>query len=1064
MPKSMRIAGLLFLSGFCALVYQTVWLRELRLIMGASTPATATVLAIFMGGLGLGGLILGKRADKVKRPLAFYARLEAGIAVLSAITPFILDAGRSIYLGLGGTLVLGIFMGTIVRMVISVIVLIGPTLLMGGTLPAAARAARSLADVSNKNLALLYGANTLGAVAGAVLSTFHLLEFHGNRKTLWMACLINVFVFVLARSQSRRIEAGSDGEGITEQGSTEKVREPLSRGLVVSTPGWFILLAATVSGLVFFLMEIVWYRMLGPIMGGTTFTFGTILAVALLGIGIGGLLYSFRPNRVPLLNSFAWTCALEAFFLIIPYALGDRIAETALALRTFGLFGFWECVAGWTFISTIVVFPAAVVAGYQFPLLISLLNPEDERFAWKIGLTYGFNTAGCIAGSLLGGFGLLPLLTAPGVWRLAVMLVAALSLVTILLSLGKREVLFSASRIALFVIVILAVVFSFSEGPSAVWRHSGIGVGRAYPLTERTAMSEYETWKKERKAGIVQEWDGAESSVALANFSDGLAFFVNGKSDGHTITDAGTQIMAGLIAGLLHDDPKTSFVVGLGTGSTAGWLAAIPSMERVDVAEIEPVISKVAEACGPVNHEAMKNPKMNVISGDGREIIMSSPRKYDIIASEPSNPYRAGISSLFTVDFYNSVAARLNRGGIFVHWVQAYEIDASAIWTIYTTLTEVFPYVETWRTISGDITLLASKEPFHFDIPRLRKRIASQPYSDALRFAWHVDSLEGFLARRIAGAQLAQKIHSLPVKTINTDDQNHLEFDFARSVGKQRNFSAEQIYIEGRKFPDFDALLSDPHVDRTEVERRRLKNVPFSLRDASVIKAEEGKTKVRFDEALAGGDLVAARQILKSNGDQLPFDTNRALLPIIFMESGDPGTEKAIANHRAYSSEEAVALMALYSVKKRQWDQALDISLEFISLLRKNPWPSELVVNRLFALFPVIAKNTGDGTRKLVAALLDSPFAVYAHDKQRYFAAFLLAKSDTGNDYCAILKKQKYYFNVGNIEYLKYLYSCKDNDEVLKKRIAKEIGQVSGGQSSSFGQIMEYVSYRAQKK
>lgn len=1064
MSKSVRIAGLLFLSGFCALVYQTVWLRELRLIMGASTPATATVLAIFMGGLGLGGLFLGKRADRVKMPLAFYAKLEAGIAVLSAITPFILDAGRSVYLGFGGTLVLGMFMGTVVRMVISVFVFIGPTFLMGGTLPAAARAARSMADVSNKNLALLYGANTLGAVAGVVLSTFYLLEILGNRRTLWIACLINVFVFVLARSQSRKIEAGNDAEVVTEQRSMVKTDEPLPHGTLVSAPGWFILMAATVSGLVFFLMEIVWYRMLGPIMGGTTFTFGTILAVALLGIGIGGILYSLKPNRLPSLSSFAWTCALEALFLIIPYALGDRIAEAALALRTFGVFGFWGYVAGWAFIAMVVVFPVSIIAGYQFPLLISLLNPQDERFAWKIGLTYGFNTAGSIAGSLLGGFGLLPLLTAPGAWKLTAVLLAALSLVTILIAFRKRAAaLLSPAPAALFVIAALPVVLSLSEGPTAAWRHSGIGAGRSYMLAEKTPFSQYQIWKREIKEGIIREWDGVESSVALSNIG-GIAFLVNGKSDGHALNDAGTQIMAGLIAALLHDNPKSSFVVGLGTGSTAGWLAAVPSMERVDVAEIEPVIKKVAEACEPVNHEAPKNPKISVIVGDGREIIMSSARKYDIIASEPSNPYRAGISSLFTLDFYRSVASRLNPYGIFVHWVQAYEIDAGSIWTIYTTLTEVFPYVETWHTSGGDITLLASMEPFQFDIQKLRSRIVSQPYSDALRYAWHVDSLEGFLARRIAGSELAHKIHSLPVKTVNTDDQNHLEFDFARSVGTVRNFSAEQIYVEGRKFEDFHGVFANSDVDLTEVERRRLKMVPFALRDKSRIKEEEGNIKARFDQALPVEDWSAARQILRANGDRLPFNTNRALLPIVFIESNDPAADKTIADHGKYSPEEAIALTALYNVTKKQWDQALAVSLEFIAMLRKNPWPSVLVVDRLFSRFPVIAKNTEGGTGKLMDALLESPFAVYVYDKQRYLAAFILAKSDTGNDYCAILKKQRYYFNAGNLEYLKFLYECKNNDQSMEKRIAKEMDQITEGQSKSFVQMMEYLSYKTQKK
>jgi hypothetical protein len=376
----------------------------------------------------------------------------------------------------------------------------------------------------------------------------------------------------------------------------------------------------------------------------------------------------------------------------------------------------------------------------------------------------------------------------------------------------------------------------------------------------------------------------------------------------------------------------------------------------------------------------------------------------------------------------------------------------------------VFPYVESWQTTQGDITLVASHDPFRFDAARLRRRIASQPYHDALRFAWHVDSLEGFMARRIAGADLAKKIHALPLKTINTDDQNHLEFDFARSVGTVRNFSIEQIYEEGRKFPDLRAAFGNAEVDWSEIERNRLMLIPFAARDQSLIGVEEGRMRGRFDQAVSIGDWAMARQVLRLNGDRLPFNMSRALLPIVFIESNDPKAEMAIANHYSYSQEEALALKAVYAVKQQQWDHALNTSLDVINLLRKSPWASEFVVDRLFSVFPLIAQNTQGGAERLIAALLESPFAVYAFDGARYSAAFMLAKADAGNDYCAILKKDGHYLRAGNIEYLKYLYNCKDNDESTKKRIAKEIQGVASGQSSSFRQILEYLGYEATKK
>jgi predicted membrane-bound spermidine synthase len=787
-------------------------------------------------------------------------------------------------------------------------------------------------------------------------------------------------------------------------------------------------------------MELVWYRMLAPILGGSTYTFGTILAVALLGIGGGGLLYSFtsRRDRQPTLSSFAWTCAIEALVLLIPYVLGDRIAELSLVLRNFGFYGFWGYVAGWVFICTIVVFLAALISGYQFPLLISLLNPRDERFAWKIGLTYCCNTAGCIAGALLGGFGLLPLLTAPGAWKLSAFLLVGMSFFAMSVSLRKRVLPLSPIKIAFILVVALVMALSFADGPTAVWRHAGIGAGRGYLLTGESALDQFRAWKNGVKGNVLHEWDGVESSVALVNI-DGLAFFVNGKSDGHSLGDAGTQIMAGLIAAIFRDEPKTSFVVGLGTGSTAGWLAAVPSMKRVDVAEIEPVIQHVAEACGPVNRDAMKNPKIHMMIGDGREIIMSSPRKYDIIFSEPSNPYRAGISSLFTLEFYKSVANRLNPGGIFVHWLQGYEIDAGSIWTDYSTVSEVFPYVESWQTGKTDIALVASMKPFHYDVQKLRQKIAAPPYREALTSAWGEETLEGWLARRIAGTQLAEKIHSLPNRILNTDDHNHLEFDFARSVGRDRNFNIGQIYAEGRLLSDFYAPFANQDINWTEVERKRLKWISFADRDPSIIKAAEERIKSDLDNAVTKGDWAAAKKIISLNGEQLPYNTNRAVLPIVLIETDDSRAEEAIAEHSRYRPQETAALRALYSIKKERWDSAMAFSLEFISNLRQIPWAAELVVSELFSDFPMIAKNTQAGAQKLVEALLEKPFAVYAFDTERYRAAFALAKADAGVNHCTAFEDQKFYYNACNVDYLTYLYNCNKDNRLIQKSIVKEL-------------------------
>src|SRR6185436_9795495 len=190
-----------------------------------------------------------------------------------------------------------------------------------------------------------------------------------------------------------------------------------------------------------------------------------------------------------------------------------------------------------------------------------------------------------------------------------------------------------------------------------------------------------------------------------------------------------------------HPQPRRALVVGLGTGSSAGWLAAIPSMQSVDVVELEPTVARVARDCTPVNHRVLDNPKVRLYFGDGREHLLTRDERWDLIVSEPSNPYRAGVASLFTTEFYRAVAERLAPGGLFVQWVQGYEVDASTVASVYTSLTQVFPAVETWATNQSDMLLVASLAPLRHDLAREGRRAASAPYAQALADTWGVSGV-----------------------------------------------------------------------------------------------------------------------------------------------------------------------------------------------------------------------------------------------------------------------------------------------------------------------------------
>ncbi len=540
-------------------------------------------------------------------------------------------------------------------------------------------------------------------------------------------------------------------------------------------------------GFAFFLLELVWYRMLSPLLGGTIFTFGLILAVALAGIALGGLGYALvGRDRPATLFAFSVTCLLEAAAVAAGLALGDRLALLAALLRPLGNLAFAGHVIGWAAVSALVVLPPALVAGYQYPLLIALLGRGREHVGRDVGWATASNTAGAVLGALAGGFGLLPLLTAPGCWRAAALLLVALGLVAAALERGRGL----AARLAPAGIALAVLVLLAAPGPTAAFRHSGIGAGRV-DGAELSGPNETEDWLREQRRAVVWEAEGRETSVALLG-STGIAFAVNGKVDGHSRYDAGTQVMSGLLGALLHPRPRRVLVVGLGTGSTAGWLADVPGVERVDVVELEPAVAEVARRCALVNRNALANPRLRLFSGDAREHLLTTRERYDLVVSEPSNPYRAGIASLFSRDFYRAVAERLEEDGLFLQWMQAYEVHPGSIRSLYATLAAELPAIETWQTLPGDLMLVGSRAPLRHDLARLGTRIRETPFREALRDAWRTDRLEGLFARFVAGPAFARRLQDL-APPLNTDDRNALEFGFARSLGKSGLLDVEAV-------------------------------------------------------------------------------------------------------------------------------------------------------------------------------------------------------------------------------------------------------------------------------
>lgn len=971
-----KVALLLAGSGFCALVYQTVWLRLLRLVFGASTASSAAVLAIFMAGLGAGGWLLGRRVDAKPRPLAFYAILEGAIALAAGLSPFLILLVQKTYIALGGSAVLGGFGGTTVRLLLSALVLGIPTFLMGGTLPAAVRAVETVEDRGRRAVGWLYAVNTLGAVAGALVPTFFAFEFLGIQKTLWIAALLNLLVALSAWRLAQRLPVASTQD----EGEETAVELPSAPRRSVPVP--FVAVAAGGVGFAFLLMEIVWYRMLAPLLGGSSYTFGLILAVALLGIGLGGLVYGMgRRWRRPTLTVFATTCALEALLLAVPFAWGDRLAVFAAMLRNVSSAGFFALTLSWAAVTAVVVLPAAIVSGYQFPLLIALLGEGRERLGREVGLTYAANTVGAIVGSIAGGFGLIPLLGAPGVWRLATGLLLVLAVLA--LALGYRAERRLRPMALPAAAALLGLLLLFAPGPGPFWRHSPIGAGRV--PANWSGPNDIQREMEERHRQVIWEVDGVESSVAL-HADQELAFLINGKSDGSAFSDAPTQVMSGLVGAMLHPDPRRSLVIGLGTGSTAGWLASVPSMERVDAVELEPAVAQVAAAFAAVNRNVLDNPKVHLHFGDGRELLLTTRETYDVIFSEPSNPYRAGIASLFSADFYRAMRHRLRPGGIFLQWLQGYEVDPQVVRTAYATIGSVFPSVESWELQGSDLLLVASEKPILHDIDRIRARAGQEPYATALPGIWGVSGAEGFYAGFVAAPALARAFVEQEGGRLNTDDRPLLEYGFARNLGRLGLFSIADLrrLAAGRKEEKPVFRPGGAPLDWDLVRELRTVRRVFWGKKTFDGEGFTGPAAIR-DEArksYARALLTDACQLWMAQPEPPRSHVDLLLAGECLAATGDaraPHFARQLADRHPV---EAGLILAFWQRHRGQEAAAARLLADSLTAYRAEPWVFRPLVERSLVLAVELARLDRDGAARLYDAL-SKPFAARSLEQAR---------------------------------------------------------------------------------
>jgi hypothetical protein len=421
-------------------------------------------------------------------------------------------------------------------------------------------------------------------------------------------------------------------------------------------------------------------------------------------------------------------------------------------------------------------------------------------------------------------------------------------------------------------------------------------------------------------------------------------------------------------------------------------------MERVDVVELEPAIRTVAQFCAPVNRNALAHPKVHLWFGDAREAILAGREQYDLIVSEPSNPYRAGVAGLFSREYYEASARRLRPGGLFVQWIQAYEVDGASISTVYATLTSVFLVVETWKTQAGDLLFLVAKEPIVYNVAALRGKMQQPPFQEALARVWRVTALEGVFGRYIANSNLAHAV-ALADLPINTDDRTLLEFAFGRTVGRKTGFDIEALRGISRSQGYDQPILANGQLDWIKVaDARASATLLEGSRDFDLtFGPDELRTRTAAKAAFAKADAQAALQMWRAQ-TQGPGDLMELLLLAYSLAVvGDDHALAYLERLRGWLPTEADAVQAQYLWRKQQFKEAFACAERAFRAYQTDPWPLKHIMAAALEGARVACAQTVE--REQAAQLLQTlqaPFVLELLETERAVARLEMAKALDG--------------------------------------------------------------------
>lgn len=861
-----------FVSGMAALIYQVVWVRQLSLVFGGSHLAISTVLAVFMGGIALGGYVATKFPTFRINGLRTYAYLEFGIALGVSVFHLFIKFYPELYVSFASLAPLSIFYLTVIRALMAIIVLLPITTLMGATLPVLVDYFTSTKSQIGSRLSALYAINTTGAVGGVLLAGFVLLPKTGVNVTVCFALLINLLTATVAWFVSGHVRTPIDETSVI-------IKTPSVR-LLDSGIAKYVLIATAVSGFCALAYEVLWTRVLIVVVGATDYGFTSILAAFLVGIGVGSAIY----NRYKTTQEAQNVTALKLLYglggahlsigiLILTSVIGlYQLPTFYLAINTIasslGLEPFYARQMASLVVAFIYLGLPAVVMGASFPLAGDLLARYQSMSVVTVGQLAATNTVGALLGALVAGFVLIQSVGIERSLYIVILINLTCGLFLIFRSRGKKIHYLTPLIGAVLVLVTIA----FPEQLRA-WDQKFFAVYRSNQPEQFISQERIEDILSNYK--ILYYGEGVSSIVAASQIEGLKIFTTNGRVEAtNALQDRINQLALGHLPMLLHPEPKKVLVVGGGAGMTLGATSIYPSVERVTLAEIEPKVLGVIRAFSDTNQNVLDYDRLQIVINDGRNYLLTEENaSYDVITSDPIHPLFRGSGYLYTEEYFNLASSRLNFGGVMAQWLPLYQMSGDHIKSVVASFSSAFEYTSIWL-LYADAVLVGSNQPITIDLDRIDRLQENSPLIKEELTSVHMGGrAENLLSYFLTGYSGAENLRKGAV--INTDNNLYLEFSTPKA-GKYTEVDNLMMLSTVREsvLPYVKAINNNRLSIWSQLESNGTFDSLDKLHYALISKQSNSEQMMKLIKGVSANQDLGRWQILKN---YIPVDLKTAL-------------------------------------------------------------------------------------------------------------------------------------------------------------------------------------------